>query len=170
MLRHLFPGLTRDRDRGSALMSALTKRARDPSWFIEGEVPDTVDGRFRVLATLTALAMVSLERFGSTGEELSVALTEQYAALMEAEHREMGLGDPTLGKTVRLLVGALARRVGVWRSALAGDPGWASAARDSVYEADPDPDALAFTAEALRAFWDELGQKDLDALEQGDVQ
>ena len=46
---------------------------------------------------------------------LSVALTERFIEVMEAEHRELGLGDPTLGKTVRKLVGSLARRTELWR-------------------------------------------------------
>ena len=48
-----------------------------------------------------------------------MALTERFIEVMESEHRELGLGDPTLGKTVRKLVGALARRTELWRSATA---------------------------------------------------
>ena len=48
----------------------------------------------------------------------SVALTERFIEVMEAEHREMGLGDPKLGRTVRKLVGSLARRIELWRAAL----------------------------------------------------
>ena len=68
--------------------------------------PDTLDGRFAVLATITALVLVRLEAaMAMRGNAVSVALTERFIEVMESEHRELGLGDPTLGKTVRKLVG-----------------------------------------------------------------
>ena len=109
MLRFLFPGLTADPERGAALFDAVTSEARKAHWYVEGGVPDDLDGRFRILATIAALAIVRLEQLG--GERESVALTERFIEVMEAEHRELGLGDPGLGKTVRRLVGALGRRV-----------------------------------------------------------
>ena len=58
MLRFLFPGLTAAPERGEALLAAVTAKAREPHWYVEGEVPDTIDGRFRVLATIAALVAV----------------------------------------------------------------------------------------------------------------
>ena len=84
-------------------------------------MPDTIDGRFAVLATIIALVLVRLEREGEAGNAASVALTERFIHVMESEHRELGLGDPTLGKTVRKLVGMLARRTELWRGAAATD-------------------------------------------------
>src|ERR1700741_5427427 len=109
MLGFLFRTLTADPARGTALFDALTAEARKAHWFVEGAVPDTLDGRFAVLSTLAALAIVRLEREGETGIAASVALTERFIEVMESEHRELGLGDPTLGRTVRKLVGSLAR-------------------------------------------------------------
>ena len=72
-------------------------------------MPDTLDGRFAVLATVAALAHRPARAARRCRDALSVALTERFIEVMEAEHRELGLGDPTLGKTVRKLVGSLAR-------------------------------------------------------------
>ena len=110
MLGFLFRGLTAEPARGTALFDALTVQARQPHWYVEGKVPDTLDGRFAVLATLTALTLVRVEAEGESGNPLSVGLSERFIEVMESEHRELGLGDPTLGKTVRKLVGMLARR------------------------------------------------------------
>ena len=98
MLRHLFPRLTPARERGSALFAALVGEARAEHWFVEGEVPDSLDGRFAILATVVALATVRLDAGDAAGREASVALTERFIEAMDVEHREMGLGDPTLGK------------------------------------------------------------------------
>ena len=66
---------------------------------------------------------VRLER-GGCGREQSAALTERFVEAMDAEHRQMGISDPTLGKQVRRMVAALARRVGEWRVAVAGEGEW----------------------------------------------
>ena len=166
MLNFLFRGLTAERQGGIALFDALTAEARRPHWYVEGDVSDTLDGRFAMLATVIALALVRLEREGDTGNPLSVALTERFVDVMESEHRELGLGDPTLGKTVRKLVGMLARRTELWRGA-SGD--WVEATRRSLYKSEVDGDALGHSAAALRAFASRLDRTLLSDLEQGKI-
>ena len=169
MLNFLFRGLTAEPARGAALFVAVTAEARRPHWYIEGKVPDTLDGRFAVLATITALVLVRLEEDGSSGDAASVALTERFIEVMESEHRELGLGDPTLGKTVRKLVGMLARRTQTWRSVLAGELDSFEATRESLYMNDIDPDALRHSVESLQMWSKRLGETPLVRLEQGDI-
>jgi len=169
MLAFLFRGLTAQRPDGAALFEALTAEARRPDWYVEGGIPDSLDGRFAVLAAVTALALVRLERDGEAGNRASVALTERFIAVMESEHRELGLGDPSLGKTVRKLVGMLARRTDLLRSAASGGTDWSSAARDSLYKWAPSPDALEHGVAALRSLSERLERMSLDQLEQGRI-
>ena len=140
MLGFLFRGLTAEPSSGEALFAAATAEARRPGWYADAHVPDTLDGRFAVLATVTALLLVRLEREGEGGNRLSVVLTERFIEVMESEHRELGLGDPTLGKTVRKLVGMLAKRTEMWRSAKAGETSWSSATGQSLFR-DEDQDS-----------------------------
>jgi cytochrome b pre-mRNA-processing protein 3 len=170
MLGFLFRGLTADPYRGAALFDAIVARAREPHWYVEGKVPDTIDARFAVLATLTALVLVRLEQAGDGGDAASVALTERFIEVMEAEHRELGLGDPTLGRTVRRLVGSLANRTEIWRFAAGGERDWTEATRESLYKEGVSPDALLHSSEALRAFWNELGGVSVDKLKEGRLQ
>jgi cytochrome b pre-mRNA-processing protein 3 len=167
MLGFLFRTLTAEPGRGEALFTALTAKARKPHWYIEGAVPDTLDGRFAVLATVSALALVRIEQFGEEGNSSSVALTERFIEVMEAEHRELGLGDPTLGKTVRKLVGSLARRVELWRSAVANSRDWAEVTGESLYKDNPSAAALAHSSGALRDYWTKLQRVGLPALIEG---
>ena len=166
MLRFLFPRLTSAPDRGAALFAAVTAEARKPHWYRQGGVPDDLDGRFRVLATIAALVMVRLDALGASEE--SVTLTERFIEVMESEHRELGLGDPTLGKTVRRLVSALGRRVELWRTAVAAD-GWKDAARDSLYKQDVSDTQLQHAAESIRALWIEIDRSDADSLVAGRI-
>lgn len=167
MLNFLFPRLTAAPARGSQGLAAITAMARDPAYYLDGGVPDSLDGRFAMLATVTALALVRIEREGAAGNDLSVALTERFIEVLEAEHRELGMSDPTLGKTIRKLVGALSRRVDLWRAATAGETPWPDAALASVFSHAPRPDALEITQQRLRADWARLGATPLEELANG---
>lgn len=148
MLRFLFPRLTEPR--GAALFDAIVAEARLPHWYAAHGVPDTIDGRFSVLATLTALVSIRLEQGGAEAQAATVALTERFVETMDAEHRQLGLGDPTLGKVVRKLVGSLSRRIALWRSTVAGGD-WAASAGESV-----DGSAAPAVAEELQGVWARL--------------
>lgn len=169
MLGFLFRGLTADRPDAAALFDAVTAKAREPHWYVEGAVPDTLDGRFAVLVTLIALVLVRLESEGAQGDRASVALTERFIHVMESEHRELGLGDPSLGKTVRKLVGMLARRTEYWRAACAGSADWTETASESLYKEDVAPAALAHSAERLKEFQNRIAAGSLNELEQGEI-
>jgi len=169
MLRFLFPGLTAQPQRGAAVFAALSAMAREPHWYVEGQVPDTIDGRFRMLATLVALAAVRLEEAGEEGEAASVALTERFIEVMEAEHREIGIGDPSLGRKVRSLVGSLARRVDLWRSATADEQPWRDTVADSVYGGDAAPAAMEHTARALASWWAQVREAEVAQLMNGEI-
>ena len=85
---------------------------------------------------------------------------------MESEHREMGLGDPKLGRTVRKLVSSLERRVDLWRGAVV-DRMWAEAARASIYGTEVAATALDHNASALRDLWSRLDRASDQALIEG---
>jgi len=174
MLRHLFPRLTPERPRGSALFESLVGEARREHWFVEGAVPDTLDGRFAVLATIVALATVRLERGGVTAHEQAVGLAERFVETMDAEHRQLGLGEPGLGKTVRRLVGALARRVEQWRAAVEngvdGESVWQAAVAASLFPSGPPSEAaLRHCDLALRDLWTRLERSSDEALAEGTI-
>lgn len=167
MLGFLFRRLTGERPSGAALFDAATAEARQHHWYVEGQVPDTLDGRFAILATINALILVRLEQLGERGNLVSVALTERFITVMESEHRELGLGDPTLGKKVRRLVASLAHRVELWRGAALEKDEWLEATRKSVYKDGVGSDALRHTGEALRRFWTSLQSVETGDLEKG---
>jgi cytochrome b pre-mRNA-processing protein 3 len=169
MLGFLFRGLTAEPAHGAALFDSLTSEARRPHWYVEGRVPDTLDGRFAVLSTLTALTLVRLEQEGEVGNRASVALTERFIEVMESEHRELGMGDPALGRTVRKLVSILAKRTELWRSLNGDGDDWINATRESLFKNDVATDALEHSAEALKHFVRHLDENSLADIEQGRI-
>ncbi len=170
MLRSLFARLTADRDRGQALFESLVIEARRPHWYVEGKVADTPQGRFDMLATITALAIVRLDQGGPEAQAQSVSVTERFIAALDAELRQLGVSDPSLGKQVRSLVRSLERRVGLWRLAAESGADWAEAAERSVYRGDP-PAAAASrqVAAQLRRLWVALRECEDAALIEGRI-
>ena len=132
------------------LYAALVGLARDPRWYRAADVPDTMDGRFAVLATMVALADLRLGAGGEGAQAMSPRLTECFVADMDAQLQQAGLGDPTLGKQVRKLVAVLADKIARLR-----DPADTDAVRRAVYaDGDPAPASLdqatAFVADVRR--------------------
>lgn len=137
----------------SLAYDAAVNMARQAHWYRDGAVPDTMDGRFAMLATVLALVTLRLEDAGADFNEASVSLTEAFIADMDVQMREAGFGDPSLGKQVRHLVGSLASRVDRWRRLLAGDGEWESVVARSVYrDQGVSREALDYTTGALRDF------------------
>jgi cytochrome b pre-mRNA-processing protein 3 len=152
------------------LYERVVSEARLPHWYVDGEVPDTIDGRFAVLASLLALTSVRLERGGEAAQRAGIDLTERFIADMDGEIRQLGLGDPSIGKQVGAMVGALGGRVGAWRRALSGEEDWDAVTVRGLYrEPVPDPAAAAYNAAALRSFWNRLERADDEALAEGEI-
>lgn len=161
MISGLFARLTGEPKRGQPLFDAAVAEARRPHWYAQGQVPDTLEGRFAMLSTVLALTMVRLEQSGPDGEAATVGLTERFVEAMDAEIRQMGLSDPGLGRQVRSLVGALATRIERWRSATGDGGDWPAAVLRSVYRGNPPgAEALAHSVAATRDLWLRLEQSD----------
>ena len=171
MIRSLFARLTGEPRRGQALFDLAVREARNPHWFVEGQVPDTLNGRFAVLATIVALLTVRLEREGSEGEQASVALTERLVESLDTEIREIGLGDPTLGKQVRKLVGAVSGRVERWRTLVDSEESWIGEARQSLYlEEESDSAAMSHSEKELHRLLRRLKSTKLEELVDGRIE
>ena len=170
MLRKLFSRLTPDSGPGAPLFKAATAQARQKHWYREGAVEDNVDGRFALLATVLALVTVRLEDGGGEARAHSGWLAERFVEAMDAEHRQMGISDPTLGKTVRRLVSALANRSDIWREAVVGTGDWRGATARSIYRGTPpDEAALDHSAARLKLLWTALQATDDHALIEGNI-
>jgi cytochrome b pre-mRNA-processing protein 3 len=100
---------------------------------LEAGAEDSMDGRFAVLATMVALADIRLGAGGIEAAALSPRLTEVFVDDMDAQLRQSGLGDPTVGKQVRAMVGMLALRIDRWRAAGDDRSARIAAARLSLY-------------------------------------
>ena len=127
--------------------------ARDPVWYRDGQVPDSVDGRFDMVAAVTALVLLRLEAEGEKAREASALLTELFVADMDASLREIGIGDYVVGKHVGRLMGALGGRLAAFRAARDGDGAFRAAVRLNIFhDAPPSEAATDWVAGRLERF------------------
>lgn len=157
LLQRLF-GDPRPRAALEPLYRAIVAAGRDSAWYCEGGVPDTLDGRFDMVAALTALVLLRLETEGDPGRDPSVLLTEIFIDDMDGTLRQIGIGDYVVGKHLGRMVGALGGRLAAFRDAAAGERDFVEAVRRNLYrDAPPSDSALAFASEHLGRFADRLG-------------
>jgi cytochrome b pre-mRNA-processing protein 3 len=153
---------------GDALYRAIVAEARTPDWYLAGEVPDTVDGRFDAVALGLALVLLRLEWEGDGQRQFSADLTERFIADMDGSLRELGIGDPTVGKQVGKMVSALGGRLGAYRDALAGGEALEIALTRNLYRgAAVDPAAVDWAARRTRALAARIDAVPLAALVAG---
>jgi len=109
-----------ERDALAPLYRAVVAEARRPDWYRQGRVPDTLDGRFDMVAAILSLVLLRLEQEGEAGRAPSAHLTELFVEDMDGQLRERGIGDIVVGKHVGRMMGALGGRLGAFREAFAG--------------------------------------------------
>lgn len=142
-------GRRTDRDRAAPLYQAVVARAREPHWYLAGAVPDTVDGRFDMVAAVLALVLLRMEETPE-GAEPSARLTEWFVEDMDGQLREFGIGDIVVGKHIGKMMSMLGGRLGAYRDGLAGGDLAGAVLRNVYRGVVPSPEALAHVAESLR--------------------
>lgn len=94
--------------------------AREPEWYRDCGVPDTVEGRYDMISSVLAVILLRMEQ-DSELVAPSVRLTELFVDDMDGQLREQGIGDPALGKHMGRIVSAMGGRLGAYRTAFAAD-------------------------------------------------
>jgi cytochrome b pre-mRNA-processing protein 3 len=149
------------------LYASIVAQARQTHWYDQGRVPDTVDGRFEILATILTLVLLRLENEPDQAEN-STLLTEIFIEDMDGQLREIGIGDMIVGKHIGKMMSALGGRLGAYRDAFAMPAQLDNVIIRNIYSgddgADDDYPGLVHVRDALVAF-----QRRLSGLSIADV-
>ena len=115
MLRDIFRRKQKPHD---LLYEAIVAAARRPHFYADWGVPDTVDGRFDMIALHTFVVLDRLK----DDKTLSQQLVDRLFLDMDRSLREMGVGDLSVGKKVRKIAESFSGRVEAYGKAVkAGD-------------------------------------------------
>lgn len=140
-LTRIFGARPDPREARRPLWNAIVAAARAPHWYVEGGVPDTLDGRFDMVSLILALV---LHRIDDNPDQAlaGVELTELFVNDMDGQMRQVGFGDMVVGKQVGRMVGALGGRLGAYRAADGSDALKAALVRNLWRGVEPDAAAL----------------------------
>ncbi|MEK9661005.1 MAG: ubiquinol-cytochrome C chaperone family protein [Alphaproteobacteria bacterium] len=106
-----------------ALYAAIAVQARQPAFFDDFGVPDTVLGRFEMVALHAFLVFRCLRDTGQDGRALAQATHDRMFADIDVALRELGIGDMGIGKRVKSLARNLYGRIAAYDAGLDSDDG-----------------------------------------------
>nr|WP_298925512.1 ubiquinol-cytochrome C chaperone family protein [uncultured Erythrobacter sp.] len=152
------------------LWHRVIELSREPSFYSECGVSDSVSGRFDLITAILCTVMVRVEASDMRSE--SALLAELFVEDMDAQLRELGINDVVVGKHVGKLMSVLGGRLGAYRSALVEkdrDKLTAAITRNVTFADEENPNA-GCVADKLLALADRLAaHSDEDMLEASSV-
>ena len=148
--------------RARALYERVVAQARQPGFYRDGGVPDTVDGRFELIALHAFLVLHRLKADPGDTEALGQALFDVMFRDMDQSLRELGAGDMGVGTRVKRMAQGLFGRIAAYEAGLSG-PGAelgteleAALRRNLFGTVTPEPEQVQAMAAYLRGAVDAL--------------
>ena len=80
---------------------AIVAQSRRAAFYIGYGVPDTMDGRFDLIVLHMVLLLARLDRQGPAARDLGQNLFDHFCRDLDANLREMGVGDLAVPKRMR---------------------------------------------------------------------
>ncbi|MBV9523459.1 MAG: ubiquinol-cytochrome C chaperone family protein [Alphaproteobacteria bacterium] len=111
------------RDRARQLYAEIVAQSRRAVFFAACGVPDTLDGRFDLLALHAFLVLNRLKREHEESAEFAQELFDCMFTDMDRSLREMGVGDLAVGRHVKRMAKAFYGRIASYESGLAAEGG-----------------------------------------------
>ena len=145
MLNLLRKSAARKRE-GRRLYDALVSRSREPVFFADFGVSDSIDGRFDMLVFHAWLALAELQGVGG-----AQALTDTIFTGFDEAMREQGAGDMGIGHKLKAMANAFYGRIAVYDAAKTQEELAAALAKNLWRGAAVDERARVLAAYAARA-------------------
>lgn len=149
----------------------VVKQARRPAFFVDGGVPDTVDGRFELICLHAFLYLHRLKPEHPRAARLGQRFFDRMFADFDRSLREMGTGDLSVGREVKRMAAAFYGRIAAYEEGLDADGSALepALARNLFGTAAPSAAQLAAMAAYIRREAAHLEMQDAAALLAGEV-
>ncbi len=167
-LSSLFHG-KRNRAAAHEAYAQIVARAREPVFFLKGGVPDTLDGRFELIALHAFLVLNRLKADHPATADFAQELFDTMFADLDRGLREMGASDIGVGRHVKEMAKGFYGRVVAYERGLAGADGeLTEALRRNLYgTVTPTPAMVATMARYTRREAIRLAQEPVDRILRG---
>ena len=134
-----------------SLYRRIVTQARQPGFFRDCGLPDSLDGRFDLLILHVFLVLHRLKRDRNETAGLAQALFDTLLRDMDESLREMGVGDMGVGRRVKRMAEAFYGRVAAYEEALTSDAALEGAVGRNLFAGKPaEPERLAALAGYIR--------------------
>lgn len=101
------------------LYAALTAASREPVFFAQLGVPDTVDGRFDMLTLHAILVLERLKQLPPPADDFAQDFVDDLFRRFDAALREMGVGDISVPKRMKRIASHFMGRAKAYNDAFA---------------------------------------------------
>lgn len=116
------------------LYTSLVSTSRNPAFYSDMQVADTVDGRFDMIALHMFIEIERIKKSARPdAQELVRALSEAFFADMDRSLREMGSTDTGVGKRIKKMSQAFYGRMEAYEKAHGNDAKMKEALAKNVY-------------------------------------
>lgn len=115
------------------IYTALQIQSRQPVFYLDFAVPDTVDGRFDMVLLHSFIVMRRLSTGDKTARKLSQAVYDVMFVDMDRAVREMGIGDLSVNRHIRRMMKAFNGRVAAYEAGLQDEAVMVEALRRNLY-------------------------------------
>ncbi len=141
------------RDRLRPLYASIIAKGRELHWYEEGQVPDTLDGRFGMISSILAVMLLHMEQLPEAAQDTAY-LTELFVQDMDAQMREAGIGDVVVAKDMGKIMSVLGGRLGAFRGAFDDPLSLDATIERNIYEAGhSDEQARRHVAAKMTDYW-----------------
>ncbi|MGH6841384.1 MAG: ubiquinol-cytochrome C chaperone family protein [Methylocella sp.] len=126
------------------LSGEIVAAARNPVLFADYGIEDSLEGRFEAVTLHAVLVLRRLNHMDPPAAEIAQDLTDAIFRSFEIALREMGVGDISVPKEMKIIARAFFGRARAYDRALnGGTPELVAAIARNVYDGREDPDRLA---------------------------
>ncbi|HLG87863.1 MAG TPA: ubiquinol-cytochrome C chaperone family protein [Alphaproteobacteria bacterium] len=154
------------------LYARLVQAARQPALYRDLKVPDTIEGRYEMVALHMALLLRRLQKEGRARAKLAQALLDYMAADFDRSIRELGIGDLGVARYMKRLGEGFYGRSGAYSDALQqqDDSALSQALLRNAYAGtDPGDPILAIFCTYVRRQAECLARQDSESIAAGEV-
>ncbi|CAN0548307.1 unnamed protein product [Laminaria digitata] len=150
---------------------AVVAHARQPVFYASYGVPDSVEGRFEMIALHAILLVRRIKGRGDASDQFGREFMSYLFADMDRNLREMGTGDMRVGKKIKEMAEAFYGRARVYQAALdGGEPSLEDVlARNVFVEEEGDEASVRGIADSVRQQVAYLEAQELDAILAGSL-
>lgn len=136
----------------TALYEAVVAQARQPAFYLRCGLPDSLDGRFEMIALHSFIVLRRLRALGEAADEVAQIFVDTLVLDLDRSLREMGVGDLGVGKRVKRMAAGFHGRITAYDQGLASGPEELEAAlRRNVFgTTSPEPWQVSAMAAYLR--------------------